>query len=189
MSTPNFELRDIKLPTLADLITDGKLPMGPVCPWPKDLELEEAGFTNIELNIQMNHPEVLSMPVQEINGSDIIFKNPGTEIDNEINKEPSMPNFKSSKASTEPTIKVIHDTAVKASIADMAKGLFKNAQYAIKDGRVHPDIREERYNICKQCPHFIEASKRCSECGCFMEAKTWLGSDPKYLCPKNKWSR
>lgn len=84
---------------------------------------------------------------------------------------------------------VVHDTAIKASISDMAKGLFKNVGYAIKDGRVNSEIREERYNICKACPHFIEESKRCSECGCFMEAKTWLAADPKMLCPKQKWSR
>lgn len=82
-----------------------------------------------------------------------------------------------------------HDTAVKASISDMAKGLFKNAGYAIKNGKVSSEIREERYNICKACPHFIEESKRCSECGCFMEAKTWIGADPKMLCPKQKWPR
>jgi len=85
--------------------------------------------------------------------------------------------------------KVVHDTAVKASISDMAKGLFKNAGYAIKNGRVNSEIREERYAVCKACPHFIEDSKRCSECGCFMEAKTWVGADPNVLCPKQKWSR
>lgn len=85
--------------------------------------------------------------------------------------------------------RVVHDTAVKASISDMAKGLFKNAGYAIKNGRVSSEIREERYAICKTCPHFIEDSKRCSECGCFMEAKTWVGADPNMLCPKQKWPR
>lgn len=85
--------------------------------------------------------------------------------------------------------KVLHDTVVKASLSKMAKGLFKSMEYAIKDGKVNPSIREERYDICKGCEHFIEATKRCSECGCFMEAKTWLGASPELLCPKNKWPR
>lgn len=82
-----------------------------------------------------------------------------------------------------------HDTIVKASAADMAKGLFKTATAAITQGKVSKEIRDARYNVCKQCPHFIEASKRCSECGCFMEAKTWINAEPEVLCPKNKWEK
>jgi hypothetical protein len=84
-------------------------------------------------------------------------------------------------------LQVQHDTTVKASIAKMASGLFKTASYAISNGKVSAEIREERYNVCKECPYFIEDSKRCSECGCFMAAKTWVAAEPKLLCPKNKW--
>lgn len=71
----------------------------------------------------------------------------------------------------------------------MAGGLTKAAAQAIQQGRVHPDIREQRYEICKGCEHFIADSKRCAECGCFMEMKTWIGGDPSTLCPLNKWPK
>ena len=83
-------------------------------------------------------------------------------------------------------VPVEHDTAVKASKGQMARNLVSSARHAM-NGRISFEIREERYNICKACPHFIESSKRCSECGCFMEAKTWLNADPDELCPKKKW--
>lgn len=80
-------------------------------------------------------------------------------------------------------------TKVKASAAKMASGLFRAAGQAIQNGRVSKEVREERYNTCKACPAFIEDSKRCSECGCFMEGKTWIGGDPKALCPLKKWKK
>lgn len=82
-----------------------------------------------------------------------------------------------------------HATKVEASPAKMAKGLVKSGLQALSKGRVAPEIREERYDTCKKCPMFIEDSKRCSSCGCFMEAKTWIGGNPDTLCPLKKWSR
>jgi hypothetical protein len=87
----------------------------------------------------------------------------------------------------EPAIK--RDTKVKAGFGKMAKGLANVTYQAVKNGKVKKQVREERYEICKACPHFIEDSKRCSECGCFMEAKTWVKADPDLLCPKKKWPR
>ncbi len=84
---------------------------------------------------------------------------------------------------------VDHDTGVKANIGQMAKGFVQTAKQAVVSGKVSREIRQERFETCKACPHFIEESKRCSECGCFMEAKTWVAGPPKMLCPKNKWSR
>jgi len=81
------------------------------------------------------------------------------------------------------------DTKVKATASQMAKGLIKNAATAMTRGRVAAAVREERLDTCKACPHFIEASKRCSECGCMMEAKSWINGNPKQLCPKQKWAR
>jgi len=78
---------------------------------------------------------------------------------------------------------------VKASAKKMAGGLLRTAGQALRHGKVSAEIREERYDTCKACPAFIKDSKRCSECGCFMEAKTWVGGDPDALCPKQKWSR
>jgi len=82
-----------------------------------------------------------------------------------------------------------HAKKVKASATKMAGGLLKTAGQAIRHGKVSAEIREERYDTCKACPAFIEDSKRCSECGCFMEAKTWIGGDKDVLCPLKKWSR
>jgi len=82
-----------------------------------------------------------------------------------------------------------HATKVKASTGKMASGLLRTAGQAIRHGKVSSEIREERYDTCKACPFFVEDSKRCSDCGCFMEAKTWVGGDPNVLCPQKKWSR
>jgi hypothetical protein len=84
---------------------------------------------------------------------------------------------------------VAHDTKVKASLGQMIGGLVKTTTHAVKQGRVTEEVREERYDTCKACPHFIEESKRCSSCGCFMELKTWVKAKPELLCPKNKWRR
>lgn len=80
-------------------------------------------------------------------------------------------------------------TKVNASVSKMAGGLLKTAGQAMRHGKVSTEIREERYDTCKTCPAFIEDSKRCSECGCFMEAKSWVGGNPDVLCPLKKWSR
>jgi hypothetical protein len=87
------------------------------------------------------------------------------------------------------TIEQRHDTHIKASPMQMIGGLVQSAGQALTYGRVSDEIRQERYNTCKECPHFIEDSKRCSECGCFMEAKTWIAGNPAELCPKKKWKR
>lgn len=75
------------------------------------------------------------------------------------------------------------------STRKMAQGLIRTAGQALRHGKVSAEIREERYNTCKACPAFNYESKRCSDCGCFMEAKTWVGGDPDMLCPQKKWSR
>lgn len=82
-----------------------------------------------------------------------------------------------------------HAKKVNAGIGRMVTGLAQATKQAIRNGRVTEEIRNERYETCKNCPFFVEDSKRCSECGCFMEAKTWIGGDPDTLCPKQKWSR
>jgi hypothetical protein len=78
---------------------------------------------------------------------------------------------------------------ITTGLGKMAAGLIRTTGQAIMNGKVSAEIREERYDTCKQCNYFIEESKRCSECGCFMEAKTWVGGDPNMLCPKSKWKR
>ena len=92
-------------------------------------------------------------------------------------------------ANREKSSAVKHATEVKAGAGKMVGGLIKTAGQAMRHGKVSEVIRNERYDTCKACPAFIEGSKRCSECGCFMEAKTWVGGDPKMLCPLKKWER
>lgn len=81
------------------------------------------------------------------------------------------------------------DPEVKVGIGRMANGLLKTGAQAIRNGRVSNEIREERYAMCKECPSFNRQNRRCSDCGCFMEAKTWVGGNPKKLCPQKKWLR
>ena len=80
-------------------------------------------------------------------------------------------------------------TTSKPGLGKMAKGLIRTGGQAIRHGKVSSEIREERYDTCKACPLFDAESKRCKDCGCFMEAKTWVGGDPDMLCPQKKWSR
>lgn len=76
-----------------------------------------------------------------------------------------------------------------ASLSQMAINLAKTTGQAITHGKVSAEIREERYSTCKACPAFNSESKRCNDCGCFMEAKTWVGGNPDHLCPQKKWER
>ena len=80
-------------------------------------------------------------------------------------------------------------TKVEATAGQMAKGLLKTAGQAIRHGSVSSEIRNQRYDTCKACPEFIEESRRCASCGCFMEGKTWVNGDPDLLCPLKKWSQ
>lgn len=43
---------------------------------------------------------------------------------------------------------------------------------------------KERLGICKNCPHFIPSSQRCSICGCFMTVKASISVAK---CPKGYW--
>lgn len=85
------------------------------------------------------------------------------------------------------TGRVKHATEVKPGMREMAGGLINAGRQALFNGKVASAIREERMETCRQCPSFIEASKRCSDCGCFMEAKTWIAGNPDVLCPLKKW--
>ena len=75
------------------------------------------------------------------------------------------------------------------SAPQMAKNLVRTASQAIRNGRVSKQIRDERFMTCRTCPAFDAASKRCRQCGCFMEAKTWIAGNKDALCPLKKWKR
>ena len=78
---------------------------------------------------------------------------------------------------------------VKASVMDMAAGMVRTGKQAIRHGAVSKEIRDARYATCQACPAFNAKSKRCNDCGCFMEAKTWVGGNPNSLCPRKKWRK
>jgi hypothetical protein len=43
---------------------------------------------------------------------------------------------------------------------------------------------EKRYLICQSCPEFINLTKQCKQCACFMNLKTKIESAK---CPIGKW--
>lgn len=48
-----------------------------------------------------------------------------------------------------------------------------------------PDhIYNERYTICKNCEFFIDITKQCKKCMCFMNFKCSLSNA---FCPEGKW--
>jgi len=49
---------------------------------------------------------------------------------------------------------------------------------------VEDEISNDRYSICKECSHFLNATKQCKLCGCFMIIKTKL---EHASCPIDKW--
>jgi hypothetical protein len=117
------------------------------------------------------------------------LKSAGTYPSGPCSAWPEARNVELQKLHREATGKPVHAKTVKASAGKMAGGLLRTAGQAMRHGKVTSEVREERYDTCKSCPFFVEDSKRCSDCGCFMEAKTWVGGDPDQLCPQKKWSR
>lgn len=78
---------------------------------------------------------------------------------------------------------------VKATPFEQLKGLGRTAAQAARNGKCSEKVRNERLETCFNCEHFIPDSARCSLCGCFMKAKTWVKGDPNRLCPAKKWDR
>jgi rRNA maturation protein Nop10 len=50
--------------------------------------------------------------------------------------------------------------------------------------KVKDTVSQERMDICKQCPEFINLTDQCKKCGCIMSIKTKL---PNAYCPIGKW--
>lgn len=63
-------------------------------------------------------------------------------------------------------------------------GINRWSKLSEKFWRVPSDIKDRRYDTCKQCEHFISATTQCSKCLCAMGIKTWLGG---FACPIDKW--
>jgi hypothetical protein len=58
--------------------------------------------------------------------------------------------------------------------------ILNNTNYTEKE------IRDIRYDLCKQCDKLFKPTRTCRECGCFMAAKTWLKHAE---CPIGKWGK
>ena len=43
-----------------------------------------------------------------------------------------------------------------------------------------------RLAVCKTCPEYIELTRQCRECGCFLPAKAAVSSMD---CPLDKWPK
>ncbi len=52
--------------------------------------------------------------------------------------------------------------------------------------KVPDHVREERLNICLACDDLVPKINMCNNCGCIVNAKTWI---PSTKCPIDKWGR
>ena len=75
-------------------------------------------------------------------------------------------------------------TEVKVGARKMISNFAQSVSHVVSNGRVSAVVREERLNTCLTCPSLIKKTSQCSECGCFVHAKTWIAGA---TCPSNKW--
>jgi len=77
------------------------------------------------------------------------------------------------------------------STPKMVKNLLSTAKDIVsgvlrgEDVYVSDDEATRRLSICSSCPFFVQESKRCTKCGCFMEKKVLF---TQTHCPIDKWS-
>lgn len=75
-------------------------------------------------------------------------------------------------------------------LKDMAKGFLGTAADVLvgafqgENVVVSNEVYNTRMSICNTCEFFRKDDKRCSKCGCFMEAKTRF---KRTFCPVGKW--
>lgn len=55
-----------------------------------------------------------------------------------------------------------------------------------KMGRVSIEQKNQRLQICKECPFFLKITSQCKKCGCLMTEKTKLADAE---CPIGKWGK
>jgi len=84
----------------------------------------------------------------------------------------------SSKKSTEPAKNKM------PSLFKQAKNFAKSVTRHVANGAQNapPHVKRSRLEICNSCDKL--QGSRCSECGCFVEAKTGWASE---ACPLAKW--
>lgn len=77
------------------------------------------------------------------------------------------------------------------SLTNMAKGFLGSAKDVLSgaiqgDGvLVTEEVYTTRISLCNSCEFFRIEDRRCTQCGCFMEAKTRF---KKTYCPVHKWN-
>ena len=69
---------------------------------------------------------------------------------------------------------------------NLADLLLKIAQESIEGNSilVSNDEQQRRLDICLACKYFVEKSRRCRKCGCYMNHKTQFTASQ---CPIQKW--
>ena len=77
------------------------------------------------------------------------------------------------------------------SISEQGKNLAKFTFEVVQDAVAlngNPFVPKEKYqerlDLCNECEHFAKGSKRCRQCGCFMESKAKFTVSK---CPIQKW--
>lgn len=63
-------------------------------------------------------------------------------------------------------------------------GIASAAAKAVKGGKVHTSIYDERIRKCQECPNYNNANTKCSICGCYMQVKARIALAE---CPVGVW--
>ena len=82
-------------------------------------------------------------------------------------------------------------------VRDIATTHWKSLKAFLKGQHVivPQEVAQERWEICKQCPHLLydetnpdtnKKDGRCTECGCFMNVKVHYDTAE---CPIDKWGK
>jgi hypothetical protein len=50
---------------------------------------------------------------------------------------------------------------------------------------VSQEIKMQRLATCKKCTHYVSKLKTCTQCGCYVPAKTMFA---KTTCPVGNWN-
>lgn len=62
--------------------------------------------------------------------------------------------------------------------------LIKAIIGAMLNKKVTPAQKQQRLSICNTCPHLYTPTRQCSQCLCFVDAKTEIKTEH---CPLYKW--
>lgn len=69
-------------------------------------------------------------------------------------------------------------------LKERTEQMYAAMEDAIQGDRVTKEVRDQRYELCKNCEHLYAPTQNCQKCGCFVRLKIWL---PSQHCPIHKW--